>query len=392
VELGVYVHFPWCRERCPYCDFAIAIAPLAEIPHQRYADAILAELDARAPRYPGRELVSIYFGGGTPALWHAAQIERVVGAVRARFGATAAAAAPLEITVEANPNDCTPPTLAALAAAGVNRLSIGAQAFRDDELVQLGRDHDARAAAQAVLNARAAGFASVSLDLIFALPGRSLADWQRTLARAVALAPDHLSVYQLTVEERTPLYQAVVRGEVVPAPDDDCAEQFLAADAALAAAGYQHYEVSSYARPGRRARHNSLYWRGVDYLGLGNGAHSLLVHPGGDAARAAERFGNHRSVVRYLAAAPGAPDRPLADDPLVAEHTVLDAAAFAADQVWLGLRTSDGIERAALRCVPAELDRLVAAGLLTVDDFRVRPTARGLLFADEVGARLADGL
>jgi putative oxygen-independent coproporphyrinogen III oxidase len=385
VELGVYVHFPWCRERCPYCDFAIAVAKLADIPHQRYADAVLAELEARAPRYPGRELVSIYFGGGTPALWHAAQIERVIRRIRERFPAPA----PLEITVEANPNDCTPRTLAALAAAGVNRLSIGAQAFRDDELVQLGRDHDARAAAAAVVNARAAGFASVSLDLIFALPGRSLADWQGTLARALELAPDHLSVYQLTVEERTPLYQAVVRGEVVPAPDDDCAEQFLAADAALGAAGYQHYEVSSYARPGRRARHNSLYWRGVDYLGLGNGAHSLLVHAE-DAS--AERFGNHRSVVRYLAAAPAGPDAPLADDPLVAEHTVLDAAALAADQVWLGLRTADGIERAALRCAPAELERLVAAGLLTVDDFRVRPTARGLLFADEVGARLSDGL
>ena len=387
MDLGVYIHFPWCRERCPYCDFAIAIAPLAEIPHQRYADAILAELEARAPRYHSRNLVSIYFGGGTPALWRAAQIERVIAAVRARFAA--AAPADLEITVEANPNDCTPATLAALAAAGVNRLSIGAQAFRDEELVQLGRDHDARAAAAALATARAAGFARVSLDLIFALPGRSLADWQRPLARALELGPDHLSVYQLTVEERTPLYAAVARGEVTPAPDDDCAEQFLAADAALSKAGYQHYEVSSYARAGARARHNSLYWRGVDYLGLGNGAHSLLRSPDGGA----ERFGNHRSVVRYLGASPAGPDAALASDPLVAEHTRLDAAAFAADLVWLGLRTCDGIARASLPPGAApELERLRVAGLLTVDDRSVRPTARGLLFADEVGARLANEL
>ena len=384
LDLGVYIHFPWCRERCPYCDFAIAIAPLEDIPHERYADAVLAELAARAPRYAGRELVSIYFGGGTPALWRPAQIERVIGAVRGAF-----AGDDLEITVEANPNDCTPAKLGALAAAGVNRLSIGAQAFRDDELVQLGRDHDARAAAQALLTARAAGFASVSLDLIFALPGRRLADWQGTLARALELAPDHLSVYQLTVEERTPLYAQVARGEVIPAPDDDCAEQFLAADQALGAAGYQHYEVSSYARPGRRARHNGLYWRGVDYLGLGNGAHSLLRRADGGA----ERFGNHRSVVRYLGARPGGPDGALADDPLVAEHSRLSAAAFAADLVWLGLRTSDGIARASLPAAATpELERLLAAGLVVVDQERLRPTARGLLFADEVGARLTDAL
>ncbi len=392
MELGVYIHFPWCRARCPYCDFAIAIAPLEDIPHERYADAILAELQARAPRYPGRELVSIYFGGGTPALWHARQVGRVIGAVRAAFGAGGAGAGPeLEITVEANPNDCTPDKLGALVEAGVTRLSIGTQAFRDEELVQLGRDHDARGAERAVQTARVAGFRRVSLDLIFALPGRSLADWQRTLARALELAPDHLSVYQLTVEAQTPLHAQVVRGAVVPAPDEDCAEQFLAADATLGAAGFEHYEVSSYARAGSRARHNSLYWSGADYLGLGNGAHSLLRLPDGGAAR----FGNHRSVVRYLGARAAPAGSPLASDPLVAEHTRLAPAELAADLVWLGLRTSLGVARASLPATPAvaaELARLSTAGLLVVTAERVRPTARGLLFADEVGVRLTDGL
>jgi oxygen-independent coproporphyrinogen-3 oxidase len=375
-DLGLYVHFPWCRLRCPYCDFAIAVAPLDEIPHRVYADAVLAELDVRAPRFPARRLVSIYFGGGTPALWDAGEIARVIGAARARFPEQAA---DLEISVEANPNDCTPRTLDALVRAGVNRLSIGAQAFRDDELVQLGRDHDARQAEGAVAAARAAGVRDVSIDLIFALPGRSLASWRATLARAIELAPDHVSAYQLTVEPRTSLGAAVRRGAVVPAPDDDCAAQLEAAGAALAAAGYEHYEVSSYARPGRRARHNSLYWRLDDYLGVGSGAHSFLHDR---AAQAGLRWGNHRSVKAYLRAA-------AAGESLVAEETPVDARAIAADRVWLGLRTADGVARDALPAQLPLLDELARAGLVTLTDERVRPTARGLAVADALGARLA---
>src|SRR5262249_4064976 len=181
LDLGVYVHFPWCRARCPYCDFAIAVAPLEDIPHVRYADQVLAELEARAPRFAGHRLVSIYFGRGTPALWRADQIGRVRAAIGDAFGGE-----PDEVTVEANPNDCVPETLAALAEAGVGRLSIGAQAFRDDDLVFLGRDHDALAAARAVAAARAAGFAEVSLDLICALPGPVVT---ASLEPAVELAP-----------------------------------------------------------------------------------------------------------------------------------------------------------------------------------------------------------
>src|SRR5262249_50945909 len=151
VTFGIYIHFPWCRARCPYCDFAIAVAPLGEIPHARYADQVLAELAARAGRFAGMELVSVYFGGGTPALWRATELGRVLRALVARFGQ------PAEVTVEANPNDCVAEVLEPLAAAGVNRLSIGAQSFRDDDLVFLGRDHDARAAERAVGAVRAAG-------------------------------------------------------------------------------------------------------------------------------------------------------------------------------------------------------------------------------------------
>ena len=364
---GVYVHFPWCRARCPYCDFAIAVAPVADIPHRRYADAVLEELAVRSERFAAGELVSIYFGGGTPALWDPAQLGRVRAAVAAAFPRVRGA--DLEVTVEANPLDCTRERLA-------NRLSVGTQAFSDGDLVALGRDHDARAAEAAIGAARDAGFANVSLDLIYAVPGRR--DFGRSLDRAVALGPEHMSVYQLTIEPGTPFGQAARKGTLVPVPDEDSASQFEEAEARLGAAGYEHYEVSAYARPGRRAVHNALYWAGAPYLGLGNGAHSLWTDGDGGV-----RWSAHRSVGRYLA---GTPDRDLARDGRIADHSPQDPSSLAADRLWLGMRTSDGVPRAD---VPdAALPPLLAAGLVTVDPDRVRPTPRGLLFADEIGARL----
>lgn len=369
MDLGVYIHFPWCRRRCPYCDFAIAVAPLSDIPHAAYADAVLGELDARAPAFaPGRTLRSIYFGGGTPALWDPPQIARLIAANKERFSGS-----PDEITVEANPNDADPGTLAHLRDAGVNRLSIGTQAFDDAALVQLGRDHDAAHSLRAVDRARAAGFTSVSLDLIYALPGRDLRWWDAQLDAAIAAAPDHLSVYQLTIEPRTTFGEAARRGTLTPAPDDDAAAQFEHAHERLTAAGYEHYEVSSYARPGKRAVHNGLYWRGADYLGLGNGAHSFRRTSDGGAERSAAP----RSVVRYL------------QDPTTpAETTIQTADEVRQDLVWLGLRTSDGVDAALVR--GSGLARLEAAGLVTTRDGRVRPTAKGLLFADELGATLLE--
>jgi oxygen-independent coproporphyrinogen III oxidase len=374
---GVYIHFPWCRARCPYCDFAIAVAPVADIPHRRYADAVLEELAVRAGRFAGGRLVSIYFGGGTPALWDPVELGRVRAAVASTF---ADAGADLEVTVEANPLDCTPERLAALRAAGANRLSIGTQAFSDGDLVVLGRDHDARAAESAVAAARAAGFENVSCDLIYALPGRR--DFDRSLDRAIALAPEHLSVYQLTIEPGTPFGQAARKGTLVPVPDDESASQFESAHGRLTAAGYEHYEVSAYARPGRRAVHNALYWTGAPYLGLGNGAHSLWTDAALDEGSGI-RWSAHRSVGRYLA---GAPDFDLARDGRLAEVSPQDAASLAADRLWLGMRTSDGLARAQVPA--AALPALLAAGLVSIDAERVRPTPRGLLFADEIGARL----
>jgi oxygen-independent coproporphyrinogen-3 oxidase len=374
VALGLYVHFPYCRRRCPYCDFAIAIAPPGEIPHAAWADAVLEELSLRAPLVEGRELVSIYFGGGTPALWKPAEIGRVIAAAQARLGEAQ------EITVEANPLDCRPETLAGLRAAGVNRISLGAQSVRDEDLVQLGRDHDAASALSAVAAVRRAGFPRLSVDLIYAVPGLTTAAWERTLARAIGLGPDHLSLYQLTVEPQTPLAEAVRRGKVTPAPDELSAEQFETAHRLLEAAGWEHYEVSAYARPGARAVHNSLYWTGGEYLGIGNGAASFLL----EAPDRGVRFTAQRSAPRWLAARP---HPSLDEDPRIAEISRQDATEMRADRIWLGLRTNDGVPAAWID--PARVERCLAAGLVMRIADRICPTPKGLLLADELGVAMS---
>ena len=254
------------------------------------------------------------------------------------------------------------------------------RAFADGELVTLGRDHDAAAALGAIPAARRAGFDRLSVDLIYAIPGLTTRAWERTLARALELAPDHLSLYQLTVEPQTPLAEAVHRGKVTPAPDELSAEQFELAHARLGAAGYEHYEVSAYARPGARAVHNSLYWTGGEYLGIGNGAASFLQ----DTPERGLRFTAHRSAARWLSAHPSAD---LHQDPRIAEITHQDAAALRADRIWLGLRTSDGIPADWVDAARAE--RCLAAGLVTRIADRLCPTPKGLLCADELGAELS---
>jgi oxygen-independent coproporphyrinogen-3 oxidase len=390
VDLGLYMHFPWCRARCPYCDFAIAVAPLDEIPHQAWADAILAELERRAPAVAGLPLASIYLGGGTPALWQPVALGRALAGVREKFevrpgGAgsspdqAGAGRAAMEVTIEANPLDCRPPHLAALREVGVNRLSIGVQSLDQQELVQLGRDHDVAQARAAVAAARSAGFEAISLDCIYGLPGQTAERLARTLDGLLALDVPHLSAYQLTVEERTPLAAQVARGEVVPEPDERQAAAFMQVHEALTAAGYQHYEVSAYARLGAQAVHNARYWVCAPYLGLGNGAHSLLPDADGDGDGMI-RLANHRSVRRYLEA------------PGEAERTVVSTDMLAADRIWLGLRTTRGVAVDAPGLDQAAVPALLAAGLLTLQDRRLVPTVAGLLVADSLGARLAQTL
>jgi oxygen-independent coproporphyrinogen-3 oxidase len=389
VPLGVYVHFPFCGVHCPYCDFAVEVR--ADVPHDAYADAVIADIAARRGWFAGAgALQSIYFGGGTPGLWRAEALARVIDAACAAFGvADAAARAALEITVEANPGEVDQPHLEALARAGVNRLSLGAQAFDDRLLRAIGRNHDAAAIPVAVAAARAAGIDNLSLDLMFGLPQQELDDWRRSVDDAIALAPEHVSAYALTIERGTPFGALDRAGKLPRAGDDAVAAMFQVGRDALAAAGLAHYEVSSYARAGRRARHNSLYWQAAGAAYLGAGASASSFRPLDDGS--GWRFANPRATATYLRAAHGA----RGPAPVHVERRAPNDLENEA--VWLGLRTVDGVDRAVHRRRygrdvldgrEAAVAACVRAGWLTVSDERVALAAGGWLFADEVATRL----
>ena len=371
---GVYIHFPYCRKRCPYCDFAVHAR--ARIPHEQYARAVERELADRASLFAGRRLASVYFGGGTPGLWRADCLGDVLAAVRAAFPADG----DIEVTVEANPDDLPREQLDGLRQAGVTRLSLGVQSLEPKHLATLGRTHARGEAERAVADARAAGFDNLSLDLMFGMPSQTLTELESDLAGVLAMEPEHVSVYNLTVEDRT-AFGGLQRAGLLSVPDSGvCAEMYERIDARLTAAGLGHYEISSWARPGRRAVHNTLYWTGGEYLGLGCSAHSFRRLPDGGG----ERFSVARSVDEWLRA------------PSVAQRETLDAAALEREAVWLGLRFLDGIDRAAharlhgvdpVAAHADEVARLVAEGLVAVTPERLALTARGVLFADEVGAR-----
>lgn len=373
-DVGVYLHFPWCRRLCPYCDFPVVIA--TEPPHRAYLDAIVAELATRAPDFAGQPLATIYLGGGTPSWWDPACVAELLDAIRAAFPT---ARPPAEVTIEANPVDCTPARMAAWRAAGITRLSIGVQSYADDELAALGRDHRMGDGPAAIAAARAAGFAALSADLILGAPGVAPpADPDAAPASvhaAAASGVDHLSVYELTIEERTAFGQRARAGRLPVLGDDALTALYLATHHALTAAGFEHYEISSYARPGRRAIHNARYWSGGDYLGLGVGAASFRRTPTGS-----ERWTNARTLADWR-------------DPArrVGERTTQDADELRRDLLWLAMRTSDGAPLADLP--PAVVAWATAQGLATADPAtgRLRPTLRGFLFSDQLAAKLAHG-
>jgi oxygen-independent coproporphyrinogen III oxidase len=384
----VYVHFPFCTARCPYCDFAVTVRP--SIPHDEYANAVLSELAARAEWYRaghGPHLVSVYFGGGTPGRWRPDALGRVLDGVRAAFSSAGNA---VEITVEANPGDLDLANLRRLHALGVNRLSFGAQAFQDGLLERIGRGHNAAAIPAAFAAARAAGFDNLCADLMFGLPGQTMHDWQESLAALVALSPEHITAYALTVEPGT-RFGALERAGKLDRPDDDVvATMYTLCHDSLTSAGYEHYEISSYARPGRRSTHNSLYWTMGAYLGLGVSASSFRPLSGGTGWR----FTNPRSLQGYLTGVAGHAGK-LAPE-LVEQRS---AADLEDEALWLGLRMSDGIDRQAhARCFGndplAPPERQAAArtcaesGWLDITEQRMRLLPAGFLFADEVAVRL----
>ncbi len=388
--LGVYVHYPFCGVRCPYCDFAVDVR--SDIPHVAYADAVIGEIEARASWFGGGggtlpALRSLYFGGGTPGLWLPAQIGRVIETVRRCFQAGPAAS--LEITVEANPGEVDEARFVALAAAGVNRISLGVQSLDDGLLTRLGRNHGAAAARTAFQAARRAGFANLTCDLMFAVPGQTMTLWQRSVEELVALGPEHVSAYALTVEPGTAYASLNRRGRLERPDDEVAAEMFRWGKRALADAGYRAYEISSHARDGFRAVHNQLYWTQASYLGVGASAASFRPLTDGSGWR----FSNPRSTETYLRGAARA------GGPRPAKVERRTSADLENEALWLGLRTGDGIDREAHRrrfgADPLEsaersreAERCRASGWLDVTPQVLRLSDEGVLFADEVAARL----
>lgn len=372
----LYVHVPFCRLVCAYCDFVTVGGRATDMP--RYVEALLSEMALRPA--PGR-LRTIYFGGGTPGLLPAAAVDRLVAVAGDRWHAE-----PREVTLEANPGRREAPDWNALRSAGVNRVSLGAQALRDAELRALARGHTAGEVRCAYRAVRAAGFTNVSLDLIYAIPGQSLAAWRAGLRAAVALAPDHLSLYALQLALTPDEWSAPPRGgalrwrrRMAARQDDDlAADQYALAEELLDAAGYRHYELSSWARPGSESEHNAAYWQRRAYTGIGAGAHSY------DGA--GWRSWNERDLDGYLAA--------LADGRLpMAGAERLDEAARAFEAVALGLRRVDGLSRSrfALEFGEDPVRRYAAGvaagrerGLLAVAGDALRLTRSGRLLANEV--------
>ena len=264
---GLYIHIPFCKQRCNYCAFYSTT--LYNI-RERYVDALCAELAMRKEYADGATIETIYLGGGTPSTLTMEQLQKLCDTIYATYPVLPTA----EVTIECNPDDLTPEFLAQLKKLPFNRISMGIQSFNDTQLKRLGRRHDADKARQAVRNARDAGYSNISIDLIFALPGSTLSDWEHDLDCAIALHPDHLSAYNLTYEDGTPMHHALERGDFAELSEEENVEQFQMLITKLKQAGYLHYEISNFAQPGRESRHNSSYWNDTPYIGCGAAAHS----------------------------------------------------------------------------------------------------------------------
>lgn len=390
--LALYVHLPWCVKKCPYCDFNSHTAGRA-MPRAAYLDALCTDLDREARKARGRQLVSVFLGGGTPSLFSGAEIGRLLDAVRACF----ALAEDAEITMEANPGTVERDNLAGYRTAGVNRLSLGAQSFDDAALARLGRIHSAADVESAFREARGAGFDNVNLDLMYALPGQSLEAARADVARALALGPEHVSYYQLTLEPNTVFHHRPPKD----LPDEDAAEAIEArGHALLAAAGYRRYEISAFAREGYACRHNLNYWSFGDYLAVGAGARGKLTTPDGRVLR----YGKANNPLSYIdaikrspAASPAqiratTPGKKLPEPPA----TPLGPDDLAFEYLLNALRLPDGFSEAhfsdrtglSAAAIAPRLERAAADGLMERGPGgHWRPSGRGLRFLNDLQAR-----
>ncbi|MGZ8597594.1 MAG: radical SAM family heme chaperone HemW [Actinomycetota bacterium] len=360
MSAGVYVHVPFCLTRCGYCDFN-AYAGLDEL-KPRYLQALLREASLTAPGWDGVEVASVFLGGGTPTTMTPDDLGELLSALRAVFEVSDEA----EVTSEANPDTVDEVSLAGLLSAGYTRLSMGAQSFDPAVLLSLERLHSPESVRTALAAARGAGYENVNLDLIYGADGETLESWERTLEESIALAPEHVSAYALTIEPATPLGRAIARGVVPPPNPDVQADMFQLACSALRDAGYVHYEVSNWAKPGYECAHNLGYWRRQPYRGLGAGAHSY---------REDRRWWNVRPPEEYLAIVERG------ELPVGGSET-LDASDAYLEEVFLRLRILEGVPASWIDDDRAE--RFLESGLLVDDDGSLVPTERGMLLLNEL--------
>jgi oxygen-independent coproporphyrinogen-3 oxidase len=371
VPFGLYVHSPFCPQRCPYCCFAVVTG--RDHLQARYIEAVCAELEMIGSSETSTAFDSVFFGGGTPSRVHPSLLGSVLETARRLFGFTSDA----EITVEANPGSTDAAAYDGLHALGFNRISIGAQSFVDDSLKRLGRIHTAEDVGSAFARARDAGFDNINLDLIFSVPGVDDDSWHRSLEAVIALRPEHISTYSLTIEPETPFDSKLNAGQLRLRPEDESAEEYEQAMRLLSTAGYEHYEVSNFCLPGRRCHHNWACWTGGEYLGAGVSAHS---HTHGS------RRWNERDLTTYLESVEAG------RLPLAGEEQLSPSGARQ-ERLWLGLRTVEGVELS-----PHELTTLAAdgrtqamlgAGYLEFECSQLRLTSSGFAIADAVSVDVA---
>ncbi len=377
---ALYLHVPFCHTRCHYCDFNTyaGLLPLRE----PYVRALLTEIDlmgevARHADGRLRRTRSIFFGGGTPSLLSVKQITRLLAACRQMFAVDQDA----EITLEANPGTLNQRHLEGLRAAGINRLSMGAQSFDAHLLQTLGRIHTPGEITQAVQFARAAGFTSINLDFMFGLPEQTMQHWQETLEKAIALRPEHLSLYSLIIEEGTPFYDWTAEGRIIPADEDLCADMYEYADERLQTAGYINYEISNWSLPGYHSRHNLTYWQNLPYLGMGAGAYSWF---GG------KRFSDERDPQAYIRQLK-ARHLPIVESEAAAREQEMSETAFLALRTAMGLHLPTFEERFGQSFQSFVGDRLQLvdeAGLLNYEQDWLRLSQRGRLLGNAVFVRL----
>jgi len=372
MSAGIYIHIPFCKTRCSYCDFATDIYETQIA--ARYVDAVVREITSS--RYQSEVVDTIYFGGGTPSMLSPGQIERILIAVKQCFKVTSNA----EVTMEINPGSVSESKLIEFKSAGVNRASFGAQTFDDQELAKLGRSHSSAETLRTFESLRAARFDNISFDLIAGLPGQTMSGWQRNVERAFTLRPEHLSFYLLEVHSGTPLAQHIERG-IQPRPDEDLAGEMYAWMLERACeAGYEHYEISNLCMPGFQSHHNTKYWTGENYYGFGCSAHSF------DGKR---RWSNERDVQRYVEAIES-------NESAVVESHELDETERRAEAVFLGMRLMRGLDTHAYKDSFGvdlrdehrdDFKRFHDAGLIEFDGDLIRLTRAGALMSNEVFAK-----